>query len=551
MIKAYLRTRFGHLHYRVAGAGAPVVLLHPSPMSGLAMVPIAKALSDQYQTFCFDTPGYGQSEALAHPAQSLDDYVNALLAGWDALGIARCALIGAATGAQIAIEISKRFPERVSLLIADSACHFSDLERERILRGYFPDLTPTDHAGHLALAWQMSRDLFLAFPWFDPSPAARLKRDIPPPQVINAMVLDYMRAGPDYARAYRLAFQNERASQLKALRVQTLIPLWESSILKPHTEALLAQPLPSVVSALPIGTGPAARIEAIARAVRKHYRDGKMGEASAALPTKFGYLTLPFGQLHWRGDLNGNGLPVIALHDLSGSSEQMAGVIEPLLGQRPVLALDLPGNGDSDLAAEPLSTAGQANQLALALKHLGVNALACWGRYAGAQVALELAKNPHFDLVELVHLGALVASPDAKAVLLEHDSPSLAAAADGSHLLRAWHRVRDEAFFWPWFARSAASALLNAQAPTAKDLTTRVRLLLAMGERHHDAYQCAQRYPTLAEIANFPARRQIFATRQGDALADAILATGKRLGCRTALLPNEMNAWAAAIAGAS
>jgi hypothetical protein len=71
---------------------------------------------------------------------------------------------------------------------------------------------------------------------------------------LHDIARDYLRT-PDYACAYRLAFTNERAEQVQALQVPTLIPRWPDAILLPHTDALLAHALPSHVRSVALQPG--------------------------------------------------------------------------------------------------------------------------------------------------------------------------------------------------------------------------------------------------------------------------------------------------------
>ncbi len=79
-----------------------------------------------------------------------------------------------------------------------------------MLGPYFPDLDPKSNGDHLALAWQMARQTFQFFPWYDTSSAARVSNTEPPQAAVHAMAMAYLKAGPDYSRAYRAAFANER-----------------------------------------------------------------------------------------------------------------------------------------------------------------------------------------------------------------------------------------------------------------------------------------------------------------------------------------------------
>jgi pimeloyl-ACP methyl ester carboxylesterase len=263
------------LFFRSTGSGAPMVLLHASPLSSASLLPLMQALSGDFCVLAFDTPGYGNSCPTA--AQSLQDYADALAAGLSTLGVWRFALYGVATGAQIALEFAKRFPARVAALYLDGACHFEDAERARVLshtpsatqQDYFPDLSPEPSGAHLTRIWHIVNALFEAFPWFSPCVEDRLQIAKPPLGALHTMALDYWRAGPDYARAYRLAFANERAAQFAELTVPTAIFRRGDSLLLRYTDALLRQSLPGNVCALQIAPGP-ARFAAMRAAILEH-----------------------------------------------------------------------------------------------------------------------------------------------------------------------------------------------------------------------------------------------------------------------------------------
>ena len=52
------------VHYRRAGSGSPIILLHQSPKSSEEYIPLINELSDQYTVFAPDTPGNGLSDPL-------------------------------------------------------------------------------------------------------------------------------------------------------------------------------------------------------------------------------------------------------------------------------------------------------------------------------------------------------------------------------------------------------------------------------------------------------------------------------------------------------
>jgi pimeloyl-ACP methyl ester carboxylesterase len=86
--RGYAGAAGAQLHYRELGEGSPVILLHASPLSSEFMLGQIQALASAgYRAIALDTPGYGQSDPLPEPPQSLADYARAFLAGIDALGL--------------------------------------------------------------------------------------------------------------------------------------------------------------------------------------------------------------------------------------------------------------------------------------------------------------------------------------------------------------------------------------------------------------------------------------------------------------------------------
>lgn len=78
------------------------------------------SLSDDYRVIGWDMPGYGGSEGLAASAPGVDDYVHALVALLDALGMPKVHLLGQSVAAPIAARFVRRYPQRAFSFIV---CH--------------------------------------------------------------------------------------------------------------------------------------------------------------------------------------------------------------------------------------------------------------------------------------------------------------------------------------------------------------------------------------------------------------------------------------------
>ena len=121
------------------------------------------------------------------------------------LGVTEVALYGSATGAQIAIEFAKAYPEKCRQLILDNAAHFTDSERDDIMSRYFPSIEAQADGAHLQTAWTMAHGLFKWFPWYAQDHDHLIHDDEPPTAMVHATALAYLTAGKDYAQAYRRA----------------------------------------------------------------------------------------------------------------------------------------------------------------------------------------------------------------------------------------------------------------------------------------------------------------------------------------------------------
>ena len=243
-------------HYRQAGSrGLPtLVLLHASPRSSAMFEPWMAQLAPHFHVLAPDTPGYGQTPALADRPRTMADYVgplhNFLNEMTDELTDAPPMIYGSATGAQLGIAYANTHPQALRHLLIDNAAHFSEAERQHILARYFPDLTPQADGSHLQSAWLMCVQQAQFFPWFDADEAHRFSPRVPLAAEVQASLAELLAAGPNYADAYRAAFDHERAAHVQALRVPTTVLRWAGSILLKHIDALLAFELPAQVRTL-------------------------------------------------------------------------------------------------------------------------------------------------------------------------------------------------------------------------------------------------------------------------------------------------------------
>jgi len=242
ILKRYADLDYGgrvqQTHYRKSGSGSPLILLHPSPLSSAFMEPLINLFEGMAMVYAPDTPGYGASDPLPEPGDDLEGYVDWLRHFILSLGLGSAGIYGSATGAQIAIQFARSFPEMTDYLVLDNAVHFTDEDRVEIADKYFPDMTPRADGAHLQTAWGMSSRLYQYFPWFEDSDENRVSDAEPPIELVHATAMSYLVAGVDYDRAYRAAFKNEDAGNVQSITRPTRIIRWQGSILRRYAERL-------------------------------------------------------------------------------------------------------------------------------------------------------------------------------------------------------------------------------------------------------------------------------------------------------------------------
>lgn len=530
------------LHYRRAGSGSPVILLHPSPQSSSFSIPMAQRLACNFTAIAVDTPGYGLSDPLpgAPRSPALEDYVPALVEFLDALGIGKAAFYGNATGAEIAHLLAYAHPDRVALCMIDTAGHKEDADLNAMLAGYFPDVTPRRDGGHLLTHWDMVRSLYLFSPWQQTDRAHRLPIDLPSPAVIHEKMLDYLRAGEGYAAAYRPAFYTAKHALISRVTVPATLTRWEGKPDLSEVDELLRRGLPGNFTVLHAGPSMDQRLAASENYLLQHYRNvgSSAPEPALARPAAQTASSLqrelvdtPTGQLLVRACRAGRGTPLLALHDAGASSGSMLELLHPFVGVRPVIAIDYPGCGDSDAngaAAVSDLLPAYAAAIVAALQALGFARVFVIGRGLGGLVAVEIARIAPAAVRSIVQLAPLIFDATERASMQQNIAPDLSPRWDGSHLVTAWAIVRDSRLFWPWYRRTRAGVVAADADLNPGRLQRQVEDLLKTGQAWPNQWSEALAYPLLQRVAG-AAVRTLFADEEGSP-------TASRLGGIGALL---------------
>ena len=225
------------VHYRRAGEGPPLLMIHASPGSSKQLEGKIAHLSKSRFVIAPDTPGNGDSTPLPIEAPQIDDYADAVLQFLDAIGLERCDVYGTHTGASIGLELAIRHPARVRRLILDGVGLYPPPERRKMLARYAHPFEPDLIGSQFLKAFMFCRDQYVFWPWFDTSREGRRDGGLPAPEVLHDWVVEVAKATRTYHLGYRAAFAYEAAERLPKLARPVLLMASESDPLFDHTRA--------------------------------------------------------------------------------------------------------------------------------------------------------------------------------------------------------------------------------------------------------------------------------------------------------------------------
>jgi NADPH:quinone reductase-like Zn-dependent oxidoreductase/pimeloyl-ACP methyl ester carboxylesterase len=164
--KFYVSTAAGQVHgRRVLGPGAPIVLLHRTPVSSESFEAVLNILDGRRTVIALDTPGFGGSFRPEGQPSTLD-YARWMLDAIDALDIETLYIGAHHTGVHFAVEMAVLAPDRVQGLLLSGIIHAPPEERAK-MRADIGQARPIDADGtYLTDCWKTMKGLFL-----DPVPA--------------------------------------------------------------------------------------------------------------------------------------------------------------------------------------------------------------------------------------------------------------------------------------------------------------------------------------------------------------------------------------------
>jgi pimeloyl-ACP methyl ester carboxylesterase len=155
--RAYAKSRHGQIHYRVAGSHGscgPLLLLHPSPLSGYVFENFMADMARDRMVIAPDTPGFGMSDPPPSPPE-IQDYAAIMLDFVAQLGLGVVDVMGYHTGSLTAVEMARQNSNVVRKIVMISATLFSREETDDFRKKYL-----------LRTADERAADVAARWPWF-------------------------------------------------------------------------------------------------------------------------------------------------------------------------------------------------------------------------------------------------------------------------------------------------------------------------------------------------------------------------------------------------
>lgn len=165
------------------------------------------------------------------------------------------------------------------------------------------------------------------------------------------------------------------------------------------------------------------------------------------------------GQIHLRVTREAptaNNPPLVLLHASPASGMPLVPLMTALSSERRCFAPDTLGFGDS---APPVQQDPTAADYAKSIEHLcealGLEQIDLYGSHTGAHIATELALAQPQLVRKLILDGIALFSAEEKQEMLDNYAPHVEPDIMGGQFNWAWHFVRDQFVYFPYFKRDA------------------------------------------------------------------------------------------------
>ncbi|MBF0678952.1 MAG: alpha/beta hydrolase [Devosia sp.] len=477
------------LHYIRQGQGPAVVMLHASPCSAKVMSDLQARWGAEFTTIAFDLPGFGLSQS-PDGVITIPVLAEMIVGGMRALGIEQAALYGRHTGASVCLDIALNHPGMVSMLLTDGLPIFAAPYTEERLAQYLPPIESRWDGGHLTWAYFRYREQHMFWPWDYSVIAHRADADLPDVQFLHRGAVELLEAAETYAQTYQAAFRYETLPLVDKVEVPVF---WGNRPGDSQFKTIPRYPAGAPIHV--VDRDPEIALEEELALLRLHPAVGDVpqfqsGFAASSLPMRLeDYIETRHGCVRAIGiGLQHGGVPLIYLHDLPGGIDLHLEEIELLAQNRPVLAFELAGNGESYVSSAP-GNALWLDQIDDVIAQLGWARVELFAHGTSAGLALDYALKHPANVAGVILRSPPILSAEERALFRTGYAPDITPSEDGGYLLRLWHHLRDQELWYPHFRRDHASRRTTPPRIDPAWLTRRAVTLLKQPEHYAPIWQ--------------------------------------------------------------
>ncbi len=421
-----------------------------------------RAWANRFTVIAPDYPGFGMSDPFGADGElelSLADFAEVLIAFMDEIGVASASAYGFHTGAGMAVAMADFSPSHISAVYANGYVILQQQELDEILSGYLPRFEPHWDGSHLLWMWSRNHDQLVFYPWFDRRAEARIKRTVPSPEVLQQWAMEFLRAGDHYRVGYRAAFSFPGDVPLRTLQSPAIITATKTDVLSGYLSRVTE---PSAQVQVRVGGTMEENLAEAAEFFLQHPGSdvAPVSDTRSVKGCAWNFtVQYPHGYIRVRADMAPQGTPVLIVHGAGGSCETVEPWLQAFRSNRPVVALDLPGHGETDGLPDNIGFLDACEAaIAAVLDKLQIEQVDGWGQWGGATVLAAAASRQPQRFRKLALSGVQCLEAGQAKELAANFAPRIETHWHGGHLLEYWQVARNQSLFWPWYEQTDAAA---------------------------------------------------------------------------------------------
>ena len=219
--QGYVDLPEGQIHYRTAGEGPLLLLLHITSFSSDQFLEVLPILAAENRVIAMDRLGHGTSDPPPNEV-SVQDLAATIVRFLDKLGVDRASILGQHTGACEAVEVAIGHPHRVRKLVLASCPDWTDEDRAQWMdQMELLKPEPKIDGSHMVELWRQRQE--------HASPATT-------PAILNKVVLEALQNMSAVPPILTGVLRHHISQRLPLLKVPTMFLAGEHDYMRPHME---------------------------------------------------------------------------------------------------------------------------------------------------------------------------------------------------------------------------------------------------------------------------------------------------------------------------